>query len=83
MQHHLEISRMLINDILEDEVIQYAGQKYQRDKPHGGQYSRWGYNPGSVKLGSERLRVSVPRMYDNINKSNKSLKTYEQLLYRA
>ena len=25
MQHHLEISRMLINDILEDEVIQYAG----------------------------------------------------------
>ena len=79
MQHHLEISRMLINDILEDEVIQYAGQKYQRDKPHGGQYSRWGYNPGSVKLGSERLRVSVPRMYDNINKSNKSLKTYEQL----
>lgn len=79
MQHHLEISRMLINDILEDEVIQYAGQKYQRDKPHNGQYSRWGYNPGSVKMGSERLRVSVPRMYDNEKKNNKSLETYEKL----
>jgi len=79
MQHHLEISRMLINDILEDEVIQYAGQKYQRDKPHNGQYSRWGYNPGSIKMGSERLRVSVPRMYDNEKKNNKSLETYEKL----
>lgn len=79
MQHHFEISRMLINDILEDEVIQYAGQKYHREKPHGGQYSRWGYNPGSIKLGSERLRISVPRMYDNVTKSNKSLGTYEQL----
>lgn len=79
MQHHLEISRMLINDILEDEVIQYAGQKYQRDKPHNGQYSRWGFNPGSVKMGSERLRVSVPRVYDNEKKNNKSLETYEKL----
>jgi putative transposase len=79
MQHHLEITRMLINDILEDEVKQYAGQKYQREKPHDGQFSRWGYNPGSVKMGSERIRIDVPRMYDKANNSNKSLETYEKL----
>jgi len=79
MRHHLEITRMLINDILEDEVTQHAGQRYRREKPHDGQYSRWGYNPGSVKMGSERIRIDVPRMYDNSNNSNKSLETYEKL----
>lgn len=79
IQHHLEITRMLINDILEDEIEQYTGKRYQRAKPHDGQYSRWGYNPGSVKIGAERLRVSVPRMYDNVNGNNKSLETYEKL----
>ena len=77
MQHHLEICRMLMNDIFEDEVKQYTGARYDRNKPHDGQYSRWGYNPGSVKLGGERIRVSVPRIYDNENKSNKSLESYE------
>ena len=28
LQHHLDISRMLVNDILEDEVNQYSGYWY-------------------------------------------------------
>ena len=39
MQHNLDITRMLINDILDDEVYQYAGHRYQREKPNYGQYS--------------------------------------------
>ena len=42
LQHHLDISRMLVNDILEDEVISYSGIRYSHDKPNNGRYSRWG-----------------------------------------
>ena len=48
LQNHLDISRMLVNDILEDEVKSYSGSWYNRDKPHNSRYSRWGFNPGSV-----------------------------------
>ena len=60
LQHHLDISRMLVNDILEDEVNQYAGPWYSHEKPYDGRYSRWGSNPGSIKLGDRRIRVAVP-----------------------
>ncbi len=79
MQHHLDITRMLINDIFEDEVINHTGIRYSHIKPNDGRYSRWGFNPGSVKIGNQRIPVSVPRMYDNKTKRNKSLHTYEKL----
>jgi len=79
LQHHLDISRMLVNDILEDEVNQYAGSWYSHDKPHNGRYSRWGTNPGSIKLGDRRIRLAVPRIYDQESGSNKPLETYNKL----
>jgi len=79
LQHHLDISRMLVNDILEDEVISYSGIRYSHDKPNNGRYSRWGFNPGSVKIGDQRIPVEVPRLYDNNDKCNKPLDTYEKL----
>jgi transposase-like protein len=79
LQHHLDISRMLVNDILEDEVIQYAGSWYSHEKPYGGRYNRWGSNPGSVKLGERRIKVDVPRIYDNESGCNKPLLSYGKL----
>ena len=79
LQHHLDISRMLINDVLEDEVMQYTGERYKHNKPNAGQYSRWGYNRGSVKIGQQRIPVDVPRIYDKENGCNKSLESYGQL----
>ena len=79
MQYHLDITRMLINDIFEDEVKNHTGARYSHNKPKNGRYSRWGFNPGSVKLGNQRIPVSVPRMYDNKARSNKSLHTYDKL----
>lgn len=79
LRHHLELSRMLINDILEDEVKQLSGERYSRAKPHGGQYGRWGYNPGSVRVGHEKVRVDVPRVYDSSEQCHKSLGSYERL----
>ena len=79
MQYHLDITRMLINDIFEDEVRNNAGVRYSHDKPNDGRYSRWGYNPGSVKIGNQKIPVSVPRIYDHKSKRNQSLQTYEKL----
>ena len=79
LQHHLDISRMLVNDILEDEVIQYAGYWYSHQKPHDGRYSRWGSNPGSIKLGERRIKLDVPRLYDNESECNKPLLSYSKL----
>lgn len=79
LQHHLDISRMLVNDILEDEVNKYAGSWYSHDKPQNGKFSRWGTNPGSIKLGDRRIRLAVPRLYDNESGRSKPLETYNKL----
>jgi len=47
--------------------------------PSGQPDRRWGYNPGSVRISSERIRVDVPRIYDNQKGSNISLENYQRL----
>lgn len=79
LQHHFELCRMLINEILDDEVTNLAGERYKHDKPLSNRYSRWGFNPGSVRIGDEKLRIDVPRVYDNKEQENKSLTSYNQL----
>jgi len=79
IQYHLDITRMLINEIFEDEVKTQTGNRYSHSKPNDGRYSRWGYNPGSIRIGGQKIPVCVPRIYDNQDQKNKSLNTYEKL----
>jgi putative transposase len=79
LKHQLDLSRMLINELFEEEVKDYTGAWYSHQKPHAGRYSRWGFNPGSVKLGSERIRLDIPRIYDHERESNPSLGMYHRL----
>jgi transposase-like protein len=79
LRHHFELCRMLINQILDDEVTSLAGERYKHDRSLSNRYNRWGYNPGSVRIGDEKLRVDVPRVYDTQAKENKSLAVYKQL----
>ena len=79
MSHHLEICRIVINTLLDTSVEEYTGERYKHDKPHGSRYARWGYNPGSVKLGSQKLPIEVPRVYDKQETSHIPLEMYEQL----
>jgi len=76
---HFEVSRIMINSILDGEVSGLAGGRYQRDKPHEGRYSRWGSNPGSVKIGSQNIRLDVPRVMDWENGRSHTLETYREL----
>jgi len=65
INHHMEIVKIMVNSVLEEEVVKYAGERYSHNKPEAGKYSRWGYNPGSVKVGTEKLRVDIPRIRNN------------------
>lgn len=49
---------MAINDMLQREVEELAGNRYQRD----GACVRHGSNPGSVKLHGQRHALKVPRV---------------------
>jgi len=79
LQNHLSISQIMINELLEEEVLQKAGARYSREKPNDGRYSRWGFNPGSVRIGDQKLKVDVPRVYDNEQDKNTALDRYEDL----
>jgi len=79
LAYHLELCLLLINEILDEEVTGLSGDRYSHKKPHNGRYSRWGYNIGNVRIGSERIRVDVPRIYDNQRRSNISLENYQRL----
>jgi len=79
LQQHLEICRMVIHQLLDDEVTMLAGSRYKRTKPHNGRYSRWGTNPGSVRIDNQRLPVQVPRVYDRHEQRNQQLENYQKL----
>ena len=79
LQNHLSICQIMINELLEEEVTQKAGARYKRGKPYDGRYSRWGFNPGSVRIGDQKLKVEVPRLYDNEQDKNAALDRYEDL----
>lgn len=79
VEHHLEICKVAINSVLDAGVEDLCGKRYSRTKPHEGRYDRWGYNPGSVKLGNQKIPVEVPRIYDNENQKNAPLEIYQEL----
>lgn len=79
LKNQMELHRRIINLVLESEVEDLAGERYSHDKPNDGRYSRWGINAGSIRIGSEKLPVEVPRVYDNEAKRNKSLESYQEL----
>lgn len=75
----LEVAKLLANQMLEDEVKEKAGQKYDREKPSSGRYSRWGSNPGSIRIGEEKVKIKVPRIHDNQNLITESPESYQKL----
>lgn len=79
IRNQTEMSRILANEIMNDEVEKLSGERYSHDKPQEGRYSRWGSNQGSIRIGSEKVPVMVPRIYDNKEKKNRTLEKYQEL----
>ena len=79
LQHYQHLGCLLAEEIMAEEVRLLAGASYSRNKPYGGRYSRWGTNPGSVKLDHEKVPVEVQRLYDHDIGGTIGLKTYRRL----
>lgn len=58
IQSLVPLGLMAVNDMLQREVDELAGDWYQR----GGAYVRHGSNPGSVRLHGQRHALKVPRV---------------------
>lgn len=69
----------LATSLMSEEVRSMAGPRYSRHKPYGGRYVRWGSNPGSVRVGAERVPVDVPRVRDRETGTERPLRSYRAL----
>ena len=67
LQHHAQMARLL------------AGERYSRDKPHDGRYSRWGTNSGSIRIDGERVPIDVPRVRDTEAYEERPLESYRSM----
>lgn len=79
LAHYTELARMLAYQLIDEEVASLAGARYERDRPHEGRYVRWGSNPGSIKLGDERLPIEVPRVRDRNDQIEQPLQSYQAM----
>lgn len=73
-----EILKLLISSIMEDEVNERAGRRYEHDKQEEGLY-RWGSNPGSVRINGEKVRIQVPRIREGRSGGEVNLESYSAM----
>jgi putative transposase len=74
-KNYVDIAKLHYNQLMEDELKEKAGEKYQRGK----RYSRWGSNPGSIRIGGEKVPVEVPRIYDKEEEKTEEVDGYQKL----
>jgi putative transposase len=79
LEQHLTICQLVINQILDEEVARLCGERYSHNKPNEGRYYRYGFNPGSTRIGENKLKIDVPRVFNSENKKFQTLETYNEL----
>jgi transposase-like protein len=79
IQQHLSLCQLLVNQIVTSSLIEYVGEKGSHQKPHGGEYSRYGYNPGSVRIGDQKVPVQVQRIKNNVTGETFKPEIYDQI----
>lgn len=77
--HMTEISKLIANQFFQDEVHQKSGSRYERVSREEQKYSRWGSNPGSIKIGDERVKMQIPRLYNTETNKTEGLENYKKL----
>jgi transposase-like protein len=78
-QEYTEIMKIVANSIMKSSIEEKCGERYSREKPEEGRYSRWGYNRGSIKVGDEKVPIEVPRYYDEEFCKAKNADIYGQI----
>jgi len=65
-----------VEKLLQEEVSELAGARYSRGT---SDIKRWGFNPGSVYLGDQKVSTQVPRARDVVKKEEILLQNYQEL----
>lgn len=71
----VEVMKLYYNQLMEDEIRSKAGERYSRS----GEFSRWSSNPGSIRIGSEKVKVDVPRLFNKLTGKTETPEYYEKL----
>lgn len=79
LQDYTEMVKIVANNLMQSSIIEKCGDRYSHEKPEEGRYSRWGYNPGSLTVGEEKVPLSVPRYYDDQEKSAQNIDVYGEM----
>lgn len=74
-QNFVDVAKLHYNQLMEEELRLKTGEKYER----GRRYHRWGKNPGSIRIGEEKVPVEVPRFYDKEESRTEESDYYQKL----
>jgi putative transposase len=77
IQALIPMGLMAVEELLQAEVTELAGQRYQRQPDKAG--VRWGSQQGSVYLTDQKVRVQVPRVRDQQQHAELPLASYQRL----
>ena len=78
IQALIPIGLEAVNELLQQEVCQLAGERYRRQGGVPG-YARWGGQRGSVYLGDQKVAIRVPRLRDTRRGQEIPLSAYQAL----
>lgn len=76
IQQLIPLGLMAVEEVLQTEVSELAGQRYQRDENPN---KRWGTNIGSVNLGGQKHSILVPRVRNQKSRQEVPLRSYRVL----
>jgi transposase-like protein len=78
-QDYTEIMKIVANNLMESSIEEKCGERYKHQSPEERRYTRWGYNPGSIKVGDEKVKLEVPRYLDRITNKAQNNDAYGKL----
>ncbi len=79
IQALIPIALQSVNELLQHEVEELAGPRYERQKEKERENYRWGQQNGSVYLGEQKLPVEVPRVRNLTTGKEVTLEPYKRL----
>ena len=79
LQHATQLALMLVNQILEEQVQCYTGERYSHLQGSGKPVVRHGFNPGSVRIQEKKYPVRIPRLRSRETQKTLPLPVWEDI----
>lgn len=79
LSQYTEIFRLICNEYLSAGTDELTGKKSSRNTPH--EYGRYGFNPSSIKIGNERIKIDVPRIQHLVHGTIENVPCFQNIKY--